>query len=127
MITFSKLIGIAILCVVISGCEPDEQYHARMLGGELRSLNKRWNEAGRPADFVVTNYIFVGWTTNQFSFFTNNVRVKHESFQCRFGIRDPAGIAKPGILAITDNNTLLWLGDDGKIVVNPDKRRWSSE
>jgi hypothetical protein len=127
MRTFFILIGTVILCTAMVGCEPEEQYHARMLGGQLRSLNNRWNENGRPTDFVVTNYIYVGWTTNQFCIFTNKVRVKNELFQCRFGIRDPAGIVKSGVLAITEKNTLLWLGDDGKIVVNPDQRRWSSE
>jgi hypothetical protein len=123
-----SLFGILVIaCVIITGCEPEEQYHARMLGGQLRSLYRKWNDGGRSSEFVVTNHIYVGWTTNQFFLYTNKAYANGEQYQCRFAIRDSTRFVKPGLLAITDDNVLLWIGDNGTIVVNPDARRWSSE
>jgi len=117
---------VVLLFVMVSGCEPDEEYHARILGGRLRGLQERWHESGQAADFMPTNY-FYNHGTNQYCFFTNQVIGDGVSYKCRFGIRDPDRFPKPGILAITEDGVLLWIGDNGKIVVAPDTKRWSSK
>ncbi len=119
-------IAVFLLAGVI-GCEPEEQYHARILGGQLKILDQHWREQGRPAVFVVTNYVYIVGSTNQYYMFTNKVDVKGVSYHCRFGVRDPDRFQKPGVLAISDEGVLLWIGDDGKIDVAPDTKGWSSK
>ena len=109
------------------GCEEDEQYHARILGGRLRDLYRHWTQEGRPTVFVTTNYFYNVRTTNQYFMFTNTVTVQSLLYHCRFAIRDPDRFQAPGVLAIADEGVILWLGDGGQIVVAPDTKPWSSQ
>lgn len=111
-----------VLCFLIGiGCEPDEEYHARILGGRLRALQKRSREAAHDVAFQPTNYYYNVGTTNQYFVFTNQISVGGVQYKCQFGIRDPRRFQKPGILAITEDGVLLWISDEGKIVVGPDR------
>ena len=130
-----KLLGIlgvaTLLCVVVIGCEPSEKAHARTLGGTLRYVYGEWVKQGRPEAFEPTNYTThissTSGTKYQVFVFTNTVTVKPDVFHCHFAVRDPSRFYKPGLVAITDEGVLLWVGDDGKIVVAPDKKEWSSK
>jgi hypothetical protein len=123
---FSAIV-LAVSCFGAAGCGPgDEQYHAQILGGRLRSLYDRWDQAGRPTDFEPTNYYYVGHTTNQYHTFTNEVHVGGKSYRCRFAIADPSRFQTPGVLAIAEGRVLLWIGEDGKIVVAPDSTKFST-
>lgn len=123
----SAVFGAAVLLfMTMTGCEPDEQYHARILGGRLRGLYLDWSKKGRPEDFVTTNYFYNVGSSNQYFWFTNTVTVQNNQLHCRFAIRDPRRFQGPGLLAITDEGVLLWVGDDGKVVLAPDTKNWSS-
>ncbi|HXR06284.1 MAG TPA: hypothetical protein VN765_03080 [Candidatus Acidoferrum sp.] len=121
-------LGIAVLLLAtVIGCEQEEQYHARILGGRLRDLYRYWSEQGRPTVFVATNFIYNVGTTNQYFFFTNQVDAEGVLYHCRFAIRDPNRFQKPGVLTITDEGVVLWVGDNKKAVVAPDTKHWSSK
>jgi hypothetical protein len=127
------LLGIIITIVLAAtGCEPDsEHYHAQMLGGNLRTVYYSWTRNGRPQSVEPTNYLFsissVSGTKYQVFVFTNQLRVDGVSYHCRFAIREPNLFRSPGVLAITDEEVLFWIADDGKIDKSPDSnRRWSS-
>jgi hypothetical protein len=109
-----------VLLSFVLGCEPDEQYHARILGGQLRTLYEKWQSQGRPVGFEITNHYYVMHTTNQAFFLTNTVSVEGARYTCRLAIRDPSRFRPSGLLVLTDQGVLLWLGDDGKVVVSPD-------
>lgn len=111
-----------VLFLLTLGCEPDDQYHARSLGGQLRTLYAKWQSQGRPGEFEITNHFYIGHTTNQAFFFTNAVSVEGVRYTCRFAIRSPDRFRSPGLLVLTDQGVLLWLGDDGKVVAVPDIR-----
>ena len=124
--------GMAVLLsVAVVGCEPTERTHARILGGQLKYLYQEWSKQGGPTVFEPTNYIYnvssTYGTKYQFFVFTNTVNVKPDVFHCRFAVRDPTRFYKPGVVAITDEGVLLWIGDDGKIIVAPDTKDWSSK
>ncbi len=123
-----RLSLLPLLFLLVAGCtESGEQYHAREVGGSLRYLYAKWEELGRPEGFVITNYFYIGHTTNQAFFFTNRVRLDGLEYDCRFAIRSPERFHRPGTIALTDEGILLWLGDDGTKFASPDKRWFSSE
>ena len=124
MRSLSLILGV-LLSLLMAGCEPDAAYHARSLGGQLRTLYAKWQSEGCPADFNITNHFYVGGT-NQAFFLTNKVRIDGSSYNCRFAIRSPLRFERLGLLVLTDQGVLLWLGEDGTMVVSPDKSRVSS-
>jgi len=131
----SKLLIAVVLFLVaaVVGCEPTERTHARTLGGQLRYLYQQWSKEGRPASFQLTNYITsisdTNSTPDRFIVFTNTVSTEGSVYHCRFAVRSSPGgrFWKPGVLAISDEGVLLWIADDGKIVVAPDTKEWSSK
>ena len=122
--------AIILLILAAASCEPTEKTHARILGGTLRYVYSEWKTQGSPSSFEPTNYVR-SVSSNygskyQVFVFTNTVSVKPNEFHCRFAMRAPDRFYKTGLVAITDEGLLLWIGDDGKIIVAPDVKNWSS-
>jgi hypothetical protein len=120
-----------LLALLLAGCEPTEQENAKTLGNDLRLLYNTWTNQGRPAKFDVAKYVYMtshsGDPTNAYYACTNNITVQGSLYRCLFAVRNDNRFYKPGIVAIADGGTLLWVGDDGKIVVAPDTKPWSSK
>lgn len=112
---------------MVFGCESDEQYHTRILSGRLKWVYKEWQKDGHPSNFEPTNYLYNVGTTNQYYIFTKPLFANGVLYHCRFAIRDPNRFRRSGILAITDEGAILWVGDDGKINVAQDTKDWSSK
>lgn len=121
----STLAIAVVLFVSMTGCEPDEHYHGRMLGGHLKYIYEQWKGQGCPAVFEPTNYFYVVGTTNQYFIFTNKVDVQGVPYHSRFAIRDPNRFRKPGVLVISDEMKILWIGDDGKNAIVDTNKWWS--
>lgn len=119
------------MALTVSGCGPTEQTHARAVGGLLKRVYGQWEKQGRPPQFDPTNYVYTLSTTygktNQCFVFTNTVKAEGVVYHCRFGIRDETRFFASGVVAIADGGVLLWVGDDGKVVVAPDTKDWSSK
>jgi len=86
---------------------------------------KEWENEGRPSEFNATNYFYVGYTTNQVFFFTNRITIEGTEYHCRFALRSDR-FEMPGFIVLTDEGVLLWLGDNGKTFVSPDKGGFSN-
>ncbi len=71
--------------------------------------------------FEATNVVYRVGSTNQFYMFTSEVDAGGISYRCRFAVRDPDAFSKAGVLATSDQGVVLWLGDDGTVVVAPNK------
>ena len=123
----SHLSLLIFLCLGVLGCsESGEQYHAREVGGDLRFLYAEWEQEGRSPSFNITNHLYIGHTTNQVYFFTNRLSAGGVLYHGRFALRSPVRFTEPGIMVLTDQGVLLWLADDGKVFVSPDKKWFSS-
>ena len=124
-----NILWVAFVTVALSGCGPNEQTHARVVGGFLKSVYGEWVKQGRPAQFEPTNYLYNASTgnTNQCLVFTNTVKAEGVVYHCRFAIRDETRFIAPGVLAIADGGVLLWVGDGGNNIAAPDTKYWSSK
>lgn len=122
--------AVVFFVVALIGCEPPEKTHASILAGQLRYLYQEWLKQGGPETFQPTNYIYSMSSTYgakyQFVVFTNTVISNGIQYHCHFAKRDPTRFKKPGVIAIADEGVILWVGDDGKIVVAPETKNWSS-
>jgi hypothetical protein len=125
------ILWVGIVTVALSGCGPTEQTHARAVGGLLKSVYGEWLKQGRPTQFEPTNCVYTLSTsygkTNQCFVFTNTVVAEGSLYHCRFAIRDETRFIAHGVIAVADGGVLLWVGDDGKIIVAPDTKNWSSK
>lgn len=117
LITAAKLV---LACLLMAGCEPDDQYHARSMGSQLRVLYAEWERQGFPKDFNITNNFYIGHTTNQVFFFTNQIVLQGTNYKCQLAVRSPERFRPPGLLVVTDRGVLLWVGDNGQTVVSPE-------
>jgi hypothetical protein len=128
-----RLTSIVLLTLpILIACEPSERGHAQILGGQLKYLYTRWSKEGYPTDFQPTNFITAISDRNSkppvFFVFTNVISIDGTPYHCRFGVRSTTGTRfyRGGVLAITDEGLIAWIGDDGKVVLAPDTKNWSS-
>lgn len=114
------VLGVVAWTQLWVGCSPNEATHSRVLAGRLRSLYQDWARDGRPENVDTDNYITA--SKDDYLVFTNVVAVGTNLFHCRFAVRSPGRFARPGVLAISDEGVILWVGDKGgDVIVAPDK------
>lgn len=118
---FQRWIAAGVLSVLafsLHGCVDSDNREATLLGTDLKSLYRAWLRDGRPEPVDTSKYI---WSNaRQYFTHTNVVNLGSNVFHCRFGARS-TNFRRQGILAITDEQVLLWLSDDGKVVVSPER------
>jgi hypothetical protein len=90
-----------------------------MGASSLRDVQMEWVAEGRPPTFK-PNKVLEGSCSDVF-FFTNSFQIQERTYQCRFGLRySYPSIGLVGILARTDEGTLLWISaKDNKATVDP--------
>ncbi len=87
-----------------------------MAAGVLRDVYSAWVEGGRSKDFSPAG--LVGGTFSNVFLYINPVTVQGTNYQCRFGLEMPYG--PPGVLAITDDGTVVWIrARDKQVTVSP--------
>ena len=109
-----------ILLLALAGClstAPTDKTHAFVLSGQLKYLYGEWLKAGKPNAFKTSDYITSN--TAQFFEYTNTITFGTNTYHCRFAVRSPSRFSKPGIIAITDERTFFWIGNDHTIVIDP--------
>jgi len=109
---------ISALSLLLIGCEDSDTTEAVYLKADLNTLYRAWVRDGQPQSVDTSKYI----SSNRRQYFvhTNVLDFGSNVFHCRFGARS-ANFRRQGILAITDEQVLLWFSDDGKIVVSPER------
>lgn len=109
---------LSALSLFLVGCVDSDSREAAFLGTDLHTLYRAWVRDGRPEPVDTSKYI----SSNARGYFahTNVVDLGSNVFRCRFAARS-ANFRRQGILAITDEQVLLWLSDDGNIVVSPER------
>lgn len=109
------IIGIGCFAVFI-GCTDSDTHEALSLGAELKVLYATWVKDGRPEVTNVNKYI----SSNRATFFvyTNKVQIGTNVYHCRFGARS-SNFRRNGLLTISDEKVLIWVGNDGSVIVNP--------
>lgn len=102
-------------------CQWNSRSRAILLGGYLRNLNQSQFGADEYSKLVSTNYIYFGETIQ---LYTNQIVFNRTNYNCHLAIKNSRHFFRTGLLTITDKGLLLWIGDNGKIVVAPDKKNW---
>ncbi|SRR6266567_6311532 len=110
------------LCGLLAGCESSDRTEAVYLALDLRTVYRAWTRDGRPPAPDISNY--VRNKDVQYFVYTNVVEIGTNTFHCQFGLRSML-FRRRGILAITDEQVVLWVPDyDKKVVVSPETKRW---
>jgi hypothetical protein len=81
----------------------------------LLGLFDAWNAAGSPEGEAAERFLIEHGFTKPFVF-TNAVRVGGASLECVFAIND-AAFANPGVLAVTREGTVIWIGKHERQIV----------
>jgi hypothetical protein len=106
----------------LTGCQSDDVTHARALSPNLRILYDAWRKEGRPAAFAIDRYLSP--SRDNYFVFTNSVAVAGSTYHCRFAVRSPSRFSRPGVLAITDEQVILWIGDSpNDLIASPETKR----
>jgi len=106
----------------LTGCHREDTAHAQSLAPGLKILYKTWVAEGRPTEFNPTNYIKS--SSDEFFVFTNTVQANGQAYHCRFAVRSPNRFGTNGVLAITDEQVILWVGaSSNDIIVAPETKR----
>jgi hypothetical protein len=113
---------IVAVCLCLVSCEDSDTVEAIYYKADLKGIYMAWVRDGKPSSINITNY--VGSNSSGSSFFacTNAVVAGTNVFHCRFACRSPV-FRRKGVIAISDEQVLLWIGDDSKIVVSPETKR----
>jgi hypothetical protein len=109
---------LSVLFLLLVGCVDSDSREAAFLGTDLNTLYRAWVRDGRPEPFDTSKYI--SSNARRYFAYTNLVNLGSNVFHCRFAARS-TNFRRQGILAITDEQVLLWLSDDGNIVVSPER------
>ena len=114
---------VTILCLLVLGCEDSDTTQAIYIGPALRSIYKFWVRDGRPEPPDFSRYVTS--TTTSFFYYTNVVKFGTNTLHCRFAGKS-ANFRRNGILAITDEQLLVWIPKDdrGQIIVSLETNRW---
>ena len=119
---FNALVAVTVFCLAMIGCERSDTKHARALAPTLRHLYQSWASDGRPESVDTAKYITS--SSDIYTAFTNVVTVASNVYHCRFGVRSPNRFSTPGVLAITDEGVILWVGEKaGDVIVAPETTR----
>jgi len=119
---FYAFVVIAAICFAMIGCERSDTKQARILAPRLRHLYQSWAADGRPDPIDTAKYITS--STDRYHVFTNVVTVASNVFHCRFAVRAASRFTTPGVLAITDERVILWVGDNsGEVTVAPETKQ----
>jgi len=82
------------------------------------------NKKGCPEIFVPSDYHWGMGGDNQFYISTNQINIQGTNYHCGITLRMDAYFKNPGVLTYTHEKVFLWIGDDGKVVLEPHKNRW---
>ena len=109
--------------ITISGfftaCEDSDTTEAFHAGEGLKTLYMQWSQDGRPMPPNTGKYIRSN--LRHFFNYTNTINAGTNVFHCRFGATSEQ-FRRHGILAITDEHVLIWIGEDKKVVVSPESK-----
>ena len=106
------------LCLLLFGCVDSDSRQATLVGMQLEGLYRAWVRDGRPDSVDTSRYI----TSSSSLYFvhTNIIKLGTNQFHSRFAARS-SNFRRQGILVITDEQILLWVSDDGKVIVSPQR------
>jgi len=87
-------------------------------------IDQEWKKKGCPEIFVPSDYHWGMGGDNQFYISTNQINIQGTNYHCGITLRMDAYFKNPGVLTYTHEKVFLWIGDDGKVVLEPHKNRW---
>jgi hypothetical protein len=106
------------------GCKPGKTKidGVKYFGGPvsvLKYVRREWLKDPQSTSFQ-PNKLVEGSSSNVF-FYTNAVQAEGKVYQCRFAVRDQ--VWPPGLLAICDDETVIWIQEgSGQVVVDPEHK-----
>lgn len=103
------------------GCKPkiDGIKYFSMATSVLKDVRQEWLKDPQSKNFEPSKVI--GGSYSNVFFYTNAVQAEGKVYHCRFAVHD--NILPPGILAICDDETVLWISDrNGQVVVDPEHK-----
>ncbi len=97
---------------------------SRILHCTFACIDREWRKKGCPEIFVPSDYGCRIGGTNQFYISTNQINFRGTNYHCGITLEMDRRFVKPGVLSYTREGVFFWVGDDGKIVLEPHKNRW---
>src|SRR5213594_2379925 len=78
----------------------------RIEGIALRNIYQKWDRDGRPPSIEITNYVIS--SSSRFFVCLNRYLLQGTNYQCQFAVESRL-FGQHGFLAITTNDTLIWI------------------
>jgi hypothetical protein len=105
--------------LALTGCVDSDTTEALSTGVALKEVYRDWVRDGRPDVVNIEKYVSSNRST--FFIYTNTINLGANSYHCRFAVRS-RNFRRKGFLAISDEQTLIWIWDNSNnVVIEPEK------